>query len=117
MKKITLLFAFLLAFASQGYSQFSESFEAGIPPSWTVINNGDVNTWESLPPNFPTVTILKMAKMPFIPDPRYSATDEKRYQTQGQMREDVSMTHRAPYPQEHEINLPRSKMIPDDSQI
>lgn len=54
MKKITLLFAFLLAFASQGYSQFSESFEAGIPPSWTVINNGDVNTWESLPPNFPT---------------------------------------------------------------
>ena len=48
--------------------------------------------------------------MPFIPDPRYSATDEKRFQTQQQIREDVSMTHRAPYPQEHEINLPRQKM-------
>ena len=53
-----------------------------------------------------------MQKMPFIPDPRYSATDEKRFQTQQQIREDVSMTHRAPYPQEHEINLPRQKMVP-----
>jgi DNA polymerase-3 subunit alpha/error-prone DNA polymerase len=61
--------------------------------------------------HFPTVTVTKMAKMPFIPDPRYSATDEKRFQTQQQIREDVSMTHRAPYPQEHEINLPRHKMI------
>ena len=61
--------------------------------------------------HFPTITISKMAKMPFIPDPRYEATDEKRFQTQNQMREDVSMTQRAPYPQEHEINLPRHKMI------
>ncbi len=60
--------------------------------------------------HFPTVTISKMKKMPFIPDPRYSATDEKRFQTQRQIREDVSMTHRMPYPQEHEINLPRLKM-------
>jgi error-prone DNA polymerase len=60
--------------------------------------------------HFPTITISKMAKMPFIPDPRYSATDEKRFQTQQQIREDISMTHRAPYPQEHEINLPRHKM-------
>jgi error-prone DNA polymerase len=60
--------------------------------------------------HFPTVTISKMAKLPFIPDPRYAATDEKRFQTQNQIREDVSMTQRAPYPQEHEINLPRQKM-------
>ncbi|GGD35176.1 DNA polymerase III subunit alpha [Flavobacterium orientale] len=60
--------------------------------------------------HFPTITISKMEKRPFIPDPRYSATDEKRFQTQQQIREDVSMTHRAPYPQEHEINLPRQKM-------
>jgi len=60
--------------------------------------------------HFPTITISKMAKMPFIPDPRYSATDEKRFQAQQQIREDVSMTHRAPYPQEHEIGLPRHKM-------
>ncbi|RKS03091.1 DNA polymerase III subunit alpha [Flavobacterium sp. 102] len=62
--------------------------------------------------HFPTITISKMTKMPFIPDPRYSATDEKRFQTQQQIREDVSMTQRAPYPQEHEINLPRQKMGP-----
>lgn len=60
--------------------------------------------------HFPTVTISKMAKMPFIPDPRYSDTDEKRFQTQQQIREDVSMTQRQPYPQEHEINIPRHKM-------
>ena len=60
--------------------------------------------------HFPTITISKMEKMPFIPDPRYSNTDEKRFQTQQQIREDVSMTHRAPYPQEHEIGLPRQKM-------
>ena len=60
--------------------------------------------------HFPTVTISKMSKMPFIPDPRYSATDEKRFQTQQQIREDVSLTNRAPYPQEHEINLPRQRM-------
>lgn len=60
--------------------------------------------------HFPTVTISKMEKMPFIPDPRYAATDEKRFHTQQQIKEDVSMTHRAPYPQEHEINLPRQRM-------
>lgn len=60
--------------------------------------------------HFPTVTISKMAKMPFIADPRYSATDEKRFQALQQMREDVSMTQRQPYPQEHEINLPRERM-------
>ena len=60
--------------------------------------------------HFPTVTISKMAKMPFISDPRYAATDEKRFEAQRQMREDVSMTQRQPYPQEHEICLPRQKM-------
>ena len=60
--------------------------------------------------HFPTITISKMAKMPFIPDPRYADTDEKRFQTQDQIKEDVSMTQRQPYPQEHEINLPRQKM-------
>ena len=60
--------------------------------------------------HFPTVTIVKMAKMPFIPDPRYSNSDQRQYKTHQQLREDVSMTHRAPYPQEQEINLPRHKM-------
>jgi DNA-directed DNA polymerase III PolC len=61
--------------------------------------------------HFPTVTIVKMAKMPFIPDPRFSNSDEKRqYRTQQNMKEDVSMTNRAPYPQAQDINLPRQKM-------
>lgn len=61
--------------------------------------------------HFPTITIIKMAKMPFLPDPRYSNTSDRQYKVHEQIREDVSMTHRAPYPQEHEINLPRYKMV------
>lgn len=60
--------------------------------------------------HFPTITVTKMAKMPFIPDPRYSNTDERQFTAHEKIKEDVSMTHRAPYPQEHEINLPRQKM-------
>lgn len=60
--------------------------------------------------HFPTITVVKMAKMPFVPDPRYSNDKSHQYRTQDQLREDVSMTNRKPYPQEHEINLPRQKM-------
>lgn len=59
--------------------------------------------------HFPTITIQKMAKMPFIPDPRYMDAKDQ-YRTQELIREDVSTTERLPYPQEHEINLPRHKM-------
>jgi DNA polymerase-3 subunit alpha len=60
--------------------------------------------------HFPTITIHKMAKLPFIPDPRYHHTEEKRFEVGAKIKEDVSMTHRKPYPQEHEIGLPRRKM-------
>jgi len=60
--------------------------------------------------HFPTITILKMAKMPFIPDPRYTLDKDKAYDAYNNIREDVSMTSRNPYPQEHEIGLPRRKM-------
>lgn len=59
--------------------------------------------------HFPTITIIRMAKMPFIPDPRYMDAKDQ-YKTQGQIKEDVSMTNRKPYPQEHEINMPRHRM-------
>jgi len=59
--------------------------------------------------HFPTITIHKMAKMPFIPDPRYMDAKDQ-YKTQALIREDVSSTDRKPYPQEHEINLPRHRM-------
>ncbi|OPB86644.1 DNA polymerase III subunit alpha [Elizabethkingia miricola] len=61
--------------------------------------------------HFPTITIIKMAKMPFIPDPRYAYDEQKRYEAYQRIKEDVSMTHRKPYPQEHEIGLPRKKLI------
>ncbi|KQX00773.1 DNA polymerase III subunit alpha [Flavobacterium sp. Root420] len=60
--------------------------------------------------HFPTITVTKMAKMPFIPDPRYSNADDRQFTAHEKIKEDVSMTHRAPYPQEHEINIPRQKM-------
>ncbi|WET02420.1 DNA polymerase III subunit alpha [Flavobacterium sp. YJ01] len=60
--------------------------------------------------HFPTITVTKMAKMPFIPDPRYEHENDWKYKAHQKLREDVSMTHRAPYPQEHEINIPRLKM-------
>lgn len=62
--------------------------------------------------HFPTITVSKMEKMPFIADPRYRESDAESNRTQERLREDVSMTQRAPYPQEQEINLPRRKMNP-----
>lgn len=60
--------------------------------------------------HFPTITIHKMAKMPFIPDPRYGYDQEKQFEVHRKVKEDVSMTHRKPYPQEHEVGLPRWKI-------
>lgn len=59
--------------------------------------------------HFPTITITRMSKMPFIPDPRYMDAKDQ-YKTQKLIKEDVSPTHREPYPQGHEINLPRHRM-------
>ena len=59
--------------------------------------------------HFATVTVQRMAKMPFIPDPRYALEKDKQYEVHQKINEDVSMTWRKPYPQPHEINLPRMK--------
>jgi DNA polymerase-3 subunit alpha/error-prone DNA polymerase len=61
--------------------------------------------------HFPTITISKMAKMPFKPDPRYANSNALQFKATEQLRGDISTTERAPYPQEHEINLPRFKML------
>ncbi len=61
--------------------------------------------------HFPTITIHKMAHMPMIPDPRYAYDKEKQYDIHKQIKEDVSLTFRKPYPQEHEIGLPRHHHI------
>ncbi len=60
---------------------------------------------------FPSLVIEKMAKLKFIPDPRYEDDKEKRYKIHEHIKEDISTTHRAPYPSEHEIGLPRHKMV------
>lgn len=60
--------------------------------------------------HFPTITVTKMAKMPFIPDPRYAYDKEMQYDIHKQIKEDISMTNRLPYPQAHEIGLPRNKL-------
>ena len=41
-----------------------------------------------------------MAKLPFVPDPRYSESPAHEYRTQEHLKEDVSRTQRAPYPKE-----------------
>ncbi len=52
--------------------------------------------------NMPSIQVERMAKLPFVPDPRFA--DEKDMK----LKTDVSLTHRAPYPTN--INLPRQKM-------
>lgn len=60
--------------------------------------------------HFPTITIQKMARMPFVADPRYSNSDAKQFTAHENIKADVSMTQRAPYPQAQEIGLPRHRM-------
>ena len=60
--------------------------------------------------HFPTVVISKMEKMPFVPDPRYQTDSDREYKVHERIKEDRSITHRSPYPREHEIGLPRTKM-------
>ncbi|ADQ16343.1 DNA polymerase III, alpha subunit [Leadbetterella byssophila DSM 17132] len=60
--------------------------------------------------HFPTVTITRMARLPFIPDPRYIHDKDREYKVHEQIREDISLTQRAPYPQAHEIGLPRWRL-------
>ncbi|MDR0193881.1 MAG: DNA polymerase III subunit alpha [Myroides sp.] len=60
--------------------------------------------------HFPNVQILKMARLPFITDPRYHYDDDNSQTTASKVKEDVSLTHRQPYPKASEINLPRHRM-------
>ena len=50
--------------------------------------------------HFPIITIHKIDKMQFIPDPRYSLDKEKSPEAARTLHEDISMTQRKPYPQE-----------------
>jgi len=63
--------------------------------------------------DFPTVIVEKMARLPYVPDPRYDDQKDLRFTVYKHMKEDVSKTHRAPYPAPHEVGLPRGRMMPD----
>lgn len=59
---------------------------------------------------FPMLIVEKMAKMPFIADPRYADDKDNKNKVYSKIREDISLTHRLPYPSPTEIGLPRYKM-------
>ncbi len=59
---------------------------------------------------FPSIVIHKMAKLPFIPDPRYDDQNDSAFARKELLKMDASTTHRAPYPTEKEIGLPRKGM-------
>ena len=56
---------------------------------------------------FPSIVVEKMAKLPFIPDPRYSDNKDFAFKTQELIKPDISTTHRAPYPTK--VDLPRMR--------
>ncbi|MCF6132078.1 T9SS-dependent choice-of-anchor J family protein [Flavobacterium wongokense] len=74
MKKITLLFLFLIGSITSSFGQFTEGFESGIPGTWTVINDGDANTWVAF--TTPTVFVLDGTTSAVI---TYSATAHDDY--------------------------------------
>ncbi|MHC5201447.1 DNA polymerase III subunit alpha [Myroides sp. LJL119] len=55
----------------------------------------------------PTLRVIKMAKMPFITDPRFHDKDQENQKALNNFKTDLSNTNRAPYPKASEINLPR----------
>mgnify|MGYP001799623165 CR=1 FL=1 len=54
--------------------------------------------------DFPSIEIMKMAKLPMIPDPRYSEEGNPNHQVLDSMRVAHSMTQRAPYPSKDELD-------------
>lgn len=74
MKKITLLFLFLIGSITSSFGQFTEGFESGIPATWTVLNGGDTNTWG--PFTTPVVFVLEGTTSALI---SYSATAHDDY--------------------------------------
>jgi DNA polymerase-3 subunit alpha/error-prone DNA polymerase len=56
---------------------------------------------------FPSIVVQKMAKLPFIPDPRYADNKDYAFKTQELIKPDISSTHRKPYPTK--VDLPRNK--------
>ncbi|MFK8046500.1 MAG: DNA polymerase III subunit alpha, partial [Crocinitomicaceae bacterium] len=54
--------------------------------------------------NFPSIEIMKMEKLPLLPDPRYSDKDNASYDVFKHVKENHSKTQRAPYPTKKEVD-------------
>lgn len=54
--------------------------------------------------DFPSIEIIKMEKLPMIPDPRYSEEDNPNHQVLDGMKVAHSKTHRAPYPSRDQLD-------------
>lgn len=52
--------------------------------------------------DFPSVEIIKMERLPMVPDPRYSEDNQPNYDVWDKMKVAHSMTMRAPYPSNEE---------------
>ncbi|MFT4566038.1 MAG: error-prone DNA polymerase [Saprospiraceae bacterium] len=60
--------------------------------------------------SFPSLMIEKMARLPFMADPRYEDQEKKKFDQRKKFKEDFSNTSRKPYPSEQQVGLPRTKM-------
>lgn len=60
--------------------------------------------------SFPSVEITRMARLAFMPDPRYADTEDKKFDWERHYKEDYSGTNRDPYPDPQVIGMPRYKM-------
>ncbi|MEQ8303541.1 MAG: DNA polymerase III subunit alpha [Cyclobacteriaceae bacterium] len=54
--------------------------------------------------DFPSVEIIKMKKLPMVPDPRYSEEDRPNHQVLESMKVAHSKTHREPYPSKGQLD-------------
>ena len=57
--------------------------------------------------HFPTITISRMEKLPYITDPRFTDQKDLNAKVQSLLKFDQSMTERAPYPTSEEVNFKR----------
>jgi hypothetical protein len=60
-------------FDSAHFTKSLKEYPFYVGGCYLLLGNVEVNY------HFPTVTISKMAKMPFLPDPRYSNTSDRQH--------------------------------------
>ena len=54
--------------------------------------------------DFPSIEIMKMERLPMVPDPRYSEENQPSFDVWDKMKVAHSSTQRAPYPSQDELD-------------